>query len=114
MPYFAVLLGCDADLAVSFVVRADRHGTAGAALCFLRDDRVVHQVPSTWVDAVVCCASELEARDAVAAQRRAHVGGATIHVHETSAGAPRRRGKSGAPTAVPAEGLTIRIDEGRR
>jgi hypothetical protein len=114
VPHHAVLLHRDADLAASFVVRADGYEPRGDALVFLREDRVVHQVPQRWVAAISVHDDELSAREAVAAHRRTEVGGATIHVQESAPAAPRRRGRGGAATAVPAEGISIRIDEGRR
>lgn len=114
VPHHAVLLHRNTDLATSFVVRADRHEPRGDALVFLREDRVVHQVPQNWVAEVSVHDDELSAREVVAAHRRTEVGGATIHVQESAAPAPRRRGRGGAQTAVPAEGISIRIDEGRR
>ncbi|TNF35459.1 MAG: hypothetical protein EP329_06190 [Deltaproteobacteria bacterium] len=113
MPHFAVLLR-GGPLADSFSLRADGYEERGDSVVFLRDDRVVHQVPSAWVAAIEVHPDALAARDAVAAHRAAKTGGATIHVQENAAAAPRRRGGSGAPTAVPAEGVSIRIDEGPR
>jgi len=111
MLHFAVLLGPNADLAKSFTVRADAHETRGDALVFVRDGGVVHQVPRAWVATVEPYEDARAASDAVAAHRESRVGGATIHVQESAAAAPRGRRRGGSPTAVPAEGIAIRIEE---
>lgn len=114
MPHFAVLLHAAAAPMTSFVLVADDHVEAAGVVTFRRDGRVVHQVPAAWVARVENHPDDRGAQDAIRAYRAARVGGATIHVEESASAAPRRRGRGGAPTAVPAEGISVRIDEGTR
>ena len=116
MPHYAVLLNSRAGLAGSFVVRADAvaEDLGDGRLRLLREGLVVHEVPADWVSTVEAFAHARAAAERVAAHRAALVGGATIHVQESSTAAPRVRAGAGRPTAVPAEGLSIRISEGSR
>lgn len=116
MAHYAVLLNSRAGLAGSFVVRADgvAEDVGDGRLRLVRDGLVVHEVPSDWVIGLEAFAHARAAADRVAAHRAALVGGATIHVQESAPAAPRGRAGAGRPTAVPAEGLSIRISEGSR
>ncbi len=109
--FFAVIMQPSAQYAKSFDVRADAHAAHGDTTQFLRDGRVVHQVPSAYVLRIERHPDQRAAADAVAAHRRSTAGGATIHVQETASAAPRRRARGGAATAIPAEGISVRIDE---
>jgi len=111
MPFHAVLLKASAAYAKSFTVRADAWETRSDVVVFVRDEQIVHQLPADYILRVEVHPTEKAAADAVADHRCAKVGGATIHVHETAAAAPRRRGRGGAPTAVPAEGVSVRLEE---
>ncbi len=113
MAFYAVLMGPRAELTESFDLRADGYRQTAGALLFLRDGRIIHQLPAAYVLRVEEHPDQRSASEAVAGARRARAGGTTIHTHEAAAPAAprRRRGGGGAPTAIPAEGLSIRIDE---
>lgn len=108
--FFAALLDGRVAHTAGVVVRADEHAQRGDVVVFLRDGAVVHQVPAAFVVAIEPHSDDKAARDAVLRHSQRGVGGATVHVREGAAAAPR--GRSGASgTAIPAEGLSIRVSE---
>ncbi|MCA9516539.1 MAG: hypothetical protein KC635_16475 [Myxococcales bacterium] len=108
--FFALLLDGRVAHTAGVVVRADTHAERGDAVVFLRDGAVVHQVPAAFVVAIEPHPDDKAARDAVLRHRQRGVGGATVHVREGATAAPR--GRSGVTgTAIPAEGLSIRVSE---
>ena len=110
MPHFAVLLDPRVAHTAGLVVLAESHATHDGVVVFRRDDRVVHQLPAAHVVAISACLDDKTARDAVAAHRQRGVGGATVHVEEHAAAAPRGR-SAAAGTAIPAEGISFRVSE---
>lgn len=110
MPHYAVLLRSSA-LIESCTVRADRWEEAAGVCRFFRDDTVVRQLPSSDLLRVEAHDTGKQAQDALRAFRRSRAGGATIHVEEAAPAKPRRHERSGAPVAVPAEGITFRVEE---
>lgn len=110
MPYYVVLLRSNAPTQ-SFTVRADRWVEEAGACRFFRDDALVYQLSCADVIRVEAHDTDKQARDALLDFRRASSGGATVHVEEAAPAAPRRRDGAGAPVAIPAEGISFRIEE---
>lgn len=118
--FFALLLGPKAWPAQSMAIRADRHDTEGHVLVFYDGDRPVHRVPAGVVVRIEPHATKKAADLAVKAFREASVGGATIHVEEagpairpkaSSRATARGDAQSGATSAIPAEGISFKIEE---
>lgn len=110
MPHYAVLLR-PSVLIESCTEHADRWEEAAGVCRFFRDDTVVRQLASRDLLRVEAYDTDRQARDALRAFRRSRAGGATIHVEEAAPAKPRQRERSGAPVAVPAEGITFRVEE---
>ncbi|MFT7581493.1 MAG: hypothetical protein ACI9MR_003170 [Myxococcota bacterium] len=118
MPHYATLLKRGAPFAKSFTVRADSYAESTARVVFYREGRVVHQVPRPYVLAIETFESALGANDRLDDHRRSLVGGATTHVEESGSVGPRQRrrqpganGPTNTGTAIPAEGISFRINE---
>jgi hypothetical protein len=110
MSHHAVLLRPSA-LTKSFVLLAERWEDVAGVRRFFRDGVLVHQVAACDVLRVESHPTDKQARDALMAFLRDSAGGATVKVQEGSAGKPRGRGRGGAPLAVPAEGISFRVEE---
>jgi hypothetical protein len=110
MPHYLVLLRSSA-LAKSFALRADRWAESDGVCRFFRDDALVHQVPAAELLRVEPHDSDKAAQDALSEFRRARAGGATVNVEEAAPGKPRARERGGAAVAVPAEGISFRVEE---
>lgn len=110
VPHYVVLLR-PGSLIKSFTLRADRWAEAAGVCRFFRDDTLVHQVATADLLRVETYETDKEAQDALLAFRRAQAGGATLSVQDSVAARPRRRGPSGAPVALVAEGITFRVEE---
>lgn len=110
MPHFVVLVR-PAVVTRSFVVHADRWAEEGVVCRFFRDDALVHQVAARDVLRVETHDTDKAARDALLDYHRSQAGGTTVRVEEHAAPRPRQREEGGAPVAIPAEGISVRIEE---
>lgn len=110
MPHYVVLLRPSA-LTQSCTVLADRWEEVDGTCRFFRDDALVHQVTGADLLRVDTCATAKQAHDALRDFRRSRSGGSTIHIEEAAPARPRRSDRSGAPVAVPAEGISFRVEE---
>ncbi|MFT7625248.1 MAG: hypothetical protein ACI9WU_004439 [Myxococcota bacterium] len=113
MSWIALLFAPGAH-AQTRVVQADQSVSEDGILRLLRGDRVVWRGPAESVKEAILCASQKDAADACQAHREA-VGrghGATLALQE-SGPAPRLRGRAHGKgrTAIPAEGISVRVKE---
>ena len=110
MNHYFVLVTAGFAPAKSFVVRADSYRSDDGVTSFLRDERVVHALPSPAVAAIRPFDNRRAADEALAASRNRH-GAATIHLQESAAPAAKAQTTSSAAMGAPAEGLRVVIDE---
>jgi len=115
MTCYALLLRPDAWPAKSQVVRGDRV-TEDDVLTIWEGERAVYRVPAQLVIEVLAFDNQKAAAKAVNTFiTKPEAGGATVHVAELGVTARPTRARpgerSGGGTAVPAEGISVRITE---
>lgn len=96
MPHFAILFNTSFGYARALPVWADTHESRGDNLVFVRDERVVHQVPLRYVAKVEAFETQAAADRFIRDLRERFHGSAVLHVQEM--GSSRRVDASGAPS----------------
>lgn len=112
MTFYALLLKPEAWPAKSQVVRAERVTDDETTLTLWDGERAVHRIPSKLVHEVYAHDNQKAAAKVVNAfLTKPETGGSTVHVAELGVMARPTRARSSGGTAIPAEGISVKITE---
>ena len=111
MVHYVLLLKPEFGFARAMAIRANKVEERGDATVFLRDTRLVHQVPTVYVKGVERFDNQHDAKQHVKSVLEQRAGAATFHVQEYGVARPKKNAIRKPEGGFLAEAVVARIVE---